>query len=68
MNKPKTRQIMSLQLDDGRYFICIRDYSARYNQYKLYYKWYNQGWKRKKINEYADLWGVLYWLLEQRPN
>ena len=22
----KTRQIMSLQLDDGRYFICIRVY------------------------------------------
>ena len=65
----KTRQVLSVQLDDGRYYICVRDYMAPLNeQYKLYYKWWDQGWKRKKVLSFRSLYSVMQWFIDHKPN
>ena len=60
----KTYQVMNIS-DHGKHFACIYDSSARCNPYKLYRKWYDQGWHRKKVVEYDDFESVLWHLLQE---
>ena len=59
----KTWQVMTLESQGFRY-ICICDFTAKLNQYKLYKKWYDHGWHKQKIAEYADLQSILWHLLQ----
>ena len=34
----RTMKVLDLFLDDGRQIICIRDYMAKCNEYKVYYR------------------------------
>lgn len=60
----KTRQIMTLDFH-GETYICVKHDSGN-NPYKLYKKWFDQGWHRKKVVEYADVDSVLFHLLQSR--
>lgn len=61
----KTRQIMTLAPDyDGNHYVVIHDSSAKTNQYKLYRKWYNRGWHRKKVAEYGDFDSIMFHLIQ----
>ena len=45
-------------------FVCIYDTTKRYNPYRLYKHFYEDGWHRKKIAEYADAESVLWHILQ----
>lgn len=59
----KTRKIMEMN-NRNKHYICIMDYTAKYNPYKLYTKWYDDGWHKHKIAEYADFQSVLWHILQ----
>lgn len=59
----KTRKVMDIEFHK-KYYVCIEDSSAAFNPYKLYEKWYDRGWHRKKITEYTDMDSVLFHLLQ----
>lgn len=61
----KTRQVMTLDFH-GVYYVCIVDNTTNCNPYKLYKKWYDQGWHRKKIVEYQDLDSVIFHIMQER--
>lgn len=61
----KTRKVMELQYN-GAGYICILDMTTQRNPYKLYRKWYDMGWHRKKIVEYGDMDSVLFHLLQMK--
>jgi hypothetical protein len=56
---------MEMQFN-GKWYVCIEDSTAKYNQYKLYHRWYDMGWHRKKIAEYANFDSVLFYLLQSK--
>lgn len=58
----KTHKVMDIQCGKKQYF-CIEDRS-KVNWYYLYEKWYDNGWHRKRIAEYADMSSVLMHLLQ----
>lgn len=60
----KTRKVMDIQYGDKQY-ICIED-RTKVNWYNLYEKWYDRGWHRKKIAEYADMSSILFHLLQTK--
>lgn len=64
----RTMKVLDLFLDDGRQIICIRDYMAKCNEYKVYYRWYDCGWHKRKLAEYADMRSVLAHLLQESYN
>lgn len=57
-----TKKIM--EMSDKHTYVVIKDDSAKYNPYKVYDKWYNVGWHRKKLTEFADMQSVLWYLLQ----
>lgn len=59
----KTRKIMEMN-DMNNHYICILDTTAKRNPYKIYRKWYDDGWHRKKVNEYGDFQSVLWYILQ----
>lgn len=59
----KTRKIMEMN-DRNNHYICILDTTAKHNPYKIYRKWYDDGWHRKKVNEYGDFQSVLWYILQ----
>lgn len=59
----KTYQIMNVS-DHGHNYVCIYDSTANYNPYKLYRKWYDKGWHRKKVAEYCEFQSILWHLLQ----
>lgn len=59
----KTWQTMDI-LVSGMRFICIFDTTKPHNPYRLYRKYYDKGWHRKKIAEYADAESVLWHILQ----
>lgn len=59
----KSWQVMTT-CEKGRHFVCIYDSSAKRNPYKLYEKWYDLGWHRKKVVEYEDFQSILWHLLQ----
>ena len=61
----KTRKVMELQFD-GNWYICIQDYTAKFNQFKLYHKYYDCGYHKKKIAEYGNIDSVLFHLLQMK--
>lgn len=60
---PKTYQVMNIS-ERGHHWVCIYDTAAENNPYKLYQKWYDMGWHRTKVIEYADFQSVLWYLLQ----
>lgn len=38
-------------------FVIYYDEADRYNHYKLYSKWFDNGWHKKLISKYSDLHG-----------
>ena len=61
----KTRKVMELQYN-GAWYICILDTTTQRKTYKLYRKWWDGGWHRKKIVEYGDMDSVLFHLLQMK--
>lgn len=61
----KTRKVMELQYN-GAWYICILDMTTQHNPYKLYRKWWDGGWHRRKIVEYGDMDSVLFHLLQMK--
>ncbi len=59
----KTHQVMDM-CDRGIRYVCIYDSTAKRNPYKLYRKWYDMGWHRKKETEYDDFQSVLWHILQ----
>lgn len=59
----KTHKVMDLMFY-GKHYICIKDSTTTRNPYKLYEKYYDNGWHRKKITEYSDIDSVLFHLLQ----
>ena len=59
----KTRKVLDI-CESGNHFVCIYDSSKVSNPYILYTKWYDKGWHRKKVIEYADFPSVLYHLFD----
>ena len=62
----KTRQVMTLAPDyDGQnhYVVVYNEEKKNHNPYTIYRKWYDRGWHRKKIVEYANMDSVLMYLL-----
>lgn len=60
---PKTYQVMNI-CEGGHHWVCIYDTAAKRNPYKLYQKWYDMGWHKRKVVEYADFQSVLWHLLQ----
>lgn len=54
-----TMKIMEVMIKDYRYLV-VKDNRSKSNPYKVYRKWWDGGWHRKKITEYADLESVFY--------
>lgn len=64
----KTWQVLNIN-DHGKCYVCIYDSRTDRNPYKLYKKWYDKGWHRKKEVEYQDFESVLWHLLQSyHPN
>lgn len=61
----KTQKVMDILLH-GKFYVCILDMEAKRNPYKLYEKWYDMGWHRKKLAEYGDMDSVLMHILQIR--
>ena len=61
----KTHKVMDLQMD-GNTYICVKDSTAKHNPYKLYRKWWDGGWHKKKIVEYCDMDSILFHLLQMK--
>ena len=40
--------------------------TAKHNPYKLYHKWWDMGWHRKKIVEYGDLDSILFHIMQMK--
>lgn len=59
------RQVMRIS-EGGRHLVCLRDDRERWNVYKIYVRWYNQGWHQKLLESYADWNSVICWLYENR--
>ena len=59
----KTRKVVEMN-DFGFRIVVIMDTTAKRNPYKIYQKWYDHGWHRKKLNEYADFQSVLWYILQ----
>jgi len=57
-----TRKIMDIELWGKKYF-CIHEPGA-VNPYKLYEKWYDRGWHRKKIAEYGNMDSIMFHLMQ----
>lgn len=56
----KTTKCLDITVE-GRHFVCTFT-PARRNPYQLYTKWYEQGWRQRKLEEYANFASVLCWL------
>ena len=54
----KTQKIMEITIVRTRYLV-IKDNESKYNPYKVYRKWWDQGDHRQKVTEFADIESVL---------
>lgn len=66
----KTHKVMDL-LMDGNNYICIRDFTAKYNPFKLYKVWYEPGEygmrkRKQKIAEYAEMDSILFHIMQMK--
>lgn len=52
------RKVMEIH-ENGMNLVCIKDDGDKYNPYKLYHVWYNQGKHRKQIAKYGDFYSVI---------
>ena len=59
----KTMQVLNI-CDRGKHYVCIRRLDTNLNPYKLYIKWFDTGWHKKKIVEYQDFESILWHLLQ----
>ena len=65
----KTKKVMELLLDDGRQFIVIRDYNGdAYKDHALYYRWYNNGWHKRKILVCGNVYEAMQYLVDHKYN
>lgn len=48
---------------DGKSFFCVYTKGDK-NPYRLYRKWWNNGWHRKQVARYANFASVLFWLTD----
>ena len=66
----KTMLMLECWMDENRRYICIRDYSAKCNEYKIFYCWKDDTGKthKSKIEEFADFESVLRWFIDNKPN
>lgn len=47
------------------WFVLYYDDSDKHgNRYKIYQKWYEHGWHKKKVEAYGDLWSCTIWVNE----
>lgn len=59
----KTHKVLELN-EKGMHIVCIYHSTTNRNPYKVYRKWYDKGWHRKKLTEYQDFSSVLAELLQ----
>lgn len=59
MNKPTKQKVMDILVEDRNY-ICILDRAEKHgNVYRLYERWYDNGWHRKQLIAYANFISVI---------
>lgn len=46
------------------HFVIYYDERDKYNHYKIYKKYWDNGWHRKLLDKYADLYSVT-WLINE---
>ena len=51
----KTIKIADIQSFHAFDLVVILDRTAQQNPLKVYKKWFDAGWHRKKINEFSDM-------------
>lgn len=49
----KTRKIAEV-CEKGVRLVMMHDEKDKCNPYKIYRKWWNQGWHKKQLNKYGD--------------
>ena len=60
MSEVKSRKVMEINVE-WQNFICIM-YPGKRNPYKVFRKWYDGGWHRQKVEEYANFISVVEWV------
>lgn len=53
----KTEKILEVVIKDTRWLV-IKENKYPANPYRMYEKWWDGGWHRKRVTEYADLKSV----------
>lgn len=43
-------------------FLIYYDSTEAHNHYKIYNKWYNNGWHKMLVEKYADLFSCTAWI------
>lgn len=59
MNDRKTRKVLEIN-ENGLHLECIKDYTSKYNPYRLYRVWWDGGWHRNLLVKYAEFDSVLW--------
>lgn len=59
----KTRKVMEIN-DNGIKYVVIRHFETFLNPYKVYRVYWNDGWHRINVAEYADMNSCLCYLLK----
>lgn len=55
------KKIGELNALAGSFIICYDEKEA-HNHYKIYHKWYNQGWHKMLVEKYGDLYSCSCWI------
>lgn len=56
------KKIGELNALAGHFIVCYDE--ADRNHYKIYHKWYNQGWHKMLVEKYGDLYSCTIWINE----
>lgn len=51
-----------LKMIDNGVFVVVHDDAQKYNPYRIYYEWYNNGKQKNLLQKYADFGSCLLFL------
>lgn len=46
------------------HFVIYYNEETKYNPYKIYNKWFRNGWHKTKLNEYTDLASCVHYIYD----
>lgn len=56
------KKIGELSTRSALFVLYYDEKDRHHNHYKLYQRWYSQGWHRKLIEAYGDLYSCTIWI------